>query len=101
MDMRVSTLSRVEETIRSSYRQLFAIDEPELIMPQRQVTLFANQARQKHLLVVVTIKNQPTSIIGRFVHMLNTDTLLLRDQSNKVDHIIRLNQCTFIRRVEK
>ncbi|WP_127848672.1 hypothetical protein [Lacticaseibacillus hulanensis] len=99
MDMQRSTLSRVEATIRSSYRQLFAIDEPEITMPQSQIELFAKQALRKHMIVAVTLNNQPVSIIGHFSHTLSEGTLLLRDQNGKVDHIVPLASCTFIQRL--
>jgi hypothetical protein len=100
MDMQKSTLSRVEATVRSTYRQIFAIDEPQLVMPQSQINLFADKALHAHMLVAVTMRNLDTSIVGHFTHMLNENTLLFRNQATNIDHIIPLSQCTFIQRVE-
>ncbi|KRM56351.1 hypothetical protein [Lacticaseibacillus sharpeae] len=100
MDMQKSTLSRVEETIRSSYRQIFAIDEPAVEMPQNQVNLFAERALQQHMMVGVTFRNQEHSVVGRFTHQLNASTYLLHDQAKNLDQLVPLAQCTFIQRLD-
>ncbi len=100
MDMQKTTLARVEETIRSSYRQIFAIDEPELKMPQTQVNYFADRALQQHLLVAVTMKQQVHPLVGHFTHELRDGMFLLHDLQGKIDHLIPLNQCTFIQRLK-
>jgi hypothetical protein len=94
-----NTLARVEKSLRASYRRFLDIEDETIVMPLSQLRLFTEQAYRKHLLVAIQFANQH-QVLGFVNHKLNDDTFVLREYGSNLSQIVRIAQCTYVKRCD-
>lgn len=94
-----TTLARVEKSLRASYRRFLDIEDETVVMPTSQLRLFTNQAYRKHLLVAMQFTTG-RQVLGFINHRLDADTLVMREYGSNLSQIIRIAQCTYIKRCD-
>ncbi|KRN24781.1 hypothetical protein [Lacticaseibacillus camelliae] len=98
MENKTSALQSVSHQLIKSTREFFALTEPAVVMPGKQVNQFAAQAFTRHYRVALNFKGEDEAVVGHLTRRLSGDRYLLQAYRSNVYRVVNLTQVSYLQR---